>query len=148
MFSAFNMLNNILNNIFFLCISIIIDVGLIRFTKQNLERKRRLFAEEDKLKQAIMLKENVTKLIITNGLLYFVSHMPEFAVTILLLVFEKKLGVSCQYHFMCSEFIEIAQTFNFFSMGFQFFVFKHFDKNFQKSLENIRIQLFKKKENK
>ena len=85
MFSALNMINNMLNNMLFLFISVIIDVGLIRFTKQNLARKRRLCAENDIVKHAIMLKEKITKLIITNGLLYFLSHMSEFADSILLL---------------------------------------------------------------
>ena len=47
LFTALNMINNIFNNMLFLFISVVIDVGLIRFTNQNLDRKKRLFASGD-----------------------------------------------------------------------------------------------------
>ena len=68
--------------------------------------------------------------------------MPEFTVTILLLVYGPTLGFSCMYNVSCMESIDIAQAFNIVSMGFQFFVFKRFDKNFCKSLENILENAF------
>ena len=147
LFSVINMFNNILNNMLFLSISILIDVSLIGFTKQNLERKRLLFAggeNQREVNQAIKLKEKITKLIITNGLLYFVSHMPDFVVTLFFLVLEKKLKYTCQTRYSCLEMIDIVKSFNLISMVFQFFVFKHFDKNFRNSLNNLR----KKKEKK
>ena len=45
-FTSLNMINNILNNIVLFCIGICIDVGLIRFTNQNLKRTKKLFAQE------------------------------------------------------------------------------------------------------
>ena len=42
LFAIFNMINIILNNILFFFVSIIIDIGLIRFAKQNLKIKLNL----------------------------------------------------------------------------------------------------------
>ena len=139
MFTAFNMINTILNNMAFLFISIIIDVCLIQSMKQFVARKRRLFAnvETNELNQAIKLQEKVTRMIIYNSLLFVVSHLPEFAISTLMLAFEKKMGFTCQFDIMCEEFIPIGQVFNFFSISFQILVFKRFDKNFRKSLNNI-----------
>ena len=139
MFTTFNMINTILNNMVFLFVSILIDLGLVRSMTKNVARKRRLFAGMDtnELNQAIKLKEKVTKMIITNGVLYVVSHLPEFALATLLLAVEKKLGATCQYDFKCGQFIDVAQVTNFFSMSFQILVFKRFDKNFRMNLNII-----------
>ena len=134
----------ILNNIVFFFISICIDIGLIRFTNQNLERKRKLFTADESLVlvQAISLKDKVNKMIITNGILYFLSHVSEFVLTILLLIFEKKISNYCLHLFSCVEIIEMAQTFNLWSISLQFFVFKHFDKNFNESVQIYFKKLF------
>ena len=123
----------------FLFISVCIDVGLIRFSNQNIERKKRLFADGNAqdMDRAIKLKEKINKMIITNGLLFFVSHLPEFAMTVLLLAFEKQFANSCSENVSCIEMIDVAQAFNFVAMSLQILVLKHFDKNFRKSLENI-----------
>ena len=76
-------------------------------------------------------------MIVTNGLLYFVSHAPEFTMTLILLILDKYLANSCLEDVSCVELIDIAQVFNFMSMGFQILVFKHFDKNFRSSLSNV-----------
>ena len=139
MFNTLTMVNNILNNMVFFFISIIIDVGLIRFTNQNLTLKRKLFTSADSpaLVQAVKMKEHINRMVITNGLLYFVSHVPEFVVILLLLVYKKSMSIYCASYFSCIEFVEIAQVFNFCSIGLQFFVFKHFDKNFRECLGKL-----------
>ena len=153
LFTALNLINTISNDILFFFISIFIDLGLIRFTNQNLERKKRIFAggdmhELNQLNQAIKLKEKVNKMIITNGLLYFLSHVPDLAITIVVLVLDKQLINSCMGEMSCVELIDIAQVFNFFPMSLQIFVFNHFDRNFRNSLDNVldRMLLKCKKE--
>ena len=138
-FTVFNMINIILNNVLFFFISIVIDIGLIRFAKQNLERKLNIssLGELHGVNQAKNLKEKVTKMIIVNGLLFFVSHVPEFVVTLVMLALHNQLAYKCMNEISCLEMIDIAQTFNFLSMGLQLLVFKHFDKNFNKSLEDL-----------
>ena len=146
LFTALNLINNVMNNVFFLVFSMLIDVGLVRFTNANLARKRRLFTKVNyiqDLNQAHKLKEKVTKMIITNGLLYFVSHVPEFTVTILMLVFEKQIWYSCIDKMQCTELIEITQTFNLISMSCQIFVFTNFDKNIGKSVVIAREKMQK-----
>ena len=144
LFAALNVINNILNNICFMFISILIDVGLVRFTNQNLVRKRRLFVgrEAHDVNQAIKLKEKVNKMVIANGLLYFVSHAPEFTTTIFLLAFNKQLSIYCADKFSCVELVDTAQVFNLLSMGFQILIFKHFNTNFDKSLDNVLSKTF------
>ena len=140
LFTSLNMINVICNNILFFFVSILIDASLIRFTNQNVERKKRLFAGGDNmrdLKQAIRIKEKVNKMIVTNGLLYFVSHVPEFALTLVVLALNTQLADSCMHDMSCVELFDIAQVFNLFSMSLQIFVFKHFDRNFRNSLNNV-----------
>ena len=139
LFNILNMANNILNNMVFFFVSILIDVGLIRFTKKNLARKRTFYSKEDApgLVQAVKFKEKINRMVITNGILYFVSHAPEFVVILLLLVYKNGLSYYCTNYFSCNEFVEMAQAFNFFSIGFQFFVFKNFDKHFRECLHHM-----------
>ena len=144
LFNGLTMVNTILNNMVFFFISIIIDAGLIRFTNQNLAHKRTLFPSEHSpgLLEALKFKKKVNRMIIINGMLYFVSHAPEFVVTLLLLVYKNSLSIYCTTIFSFIEFVEIAQVFNFWSIGLQFFVFKHFDTNFQKCLDHMLGRLF------
>ena len=144
LFNTLTIINSILHNIVFLVISVFIDIGLIRFTNLNLQRKRALFASQEvspALAQAKKLKVIVNKMIVTNGLLYFVSHAPEFVTTVLLFIFGKHLSELCMTVFSCVELNEMAQVFNFVSLSLQFFVFTYFDKNFRLSLRNLTHRL-------
>ena len=86
MFKVFNMINIILNNVLFIFVSIIIDLGLIRYENQNLKKKLYLLSlgEIHDVNHAKMLKVKVTRMIIVKGLLFLVSHAPEFVVTLCL----------------------------------------------------------------
>ena len=138
-FKILNMINNVLNNVVFFFISIFIDVGLIQFTNENLAHKRRLFdnVESHAVKKAIKLKEKVNMMIITNGLLYFVSHVPEFIMFLFMTIYGQDLLFYCTQFVSCVDLVEISQPFNFLSIGLQFFVFLRFDKNFSHSLRNL-----------
>ena len=142
LFAVLNMANNILNNIVFVFVSVCIDVGLVRFTNENIKRKKIMFPAlchmvSPSLDHALNLKEKVNKMIITNGLLYFVSHAPEFVVNVLLLVFNRRVAQHCFNRFSCVELLEMARVFNFWSISLQFFVFLHFDTNFKHSIQVI-----------
>ena len=138
LFTIFNLINNVLNNIVFFVISIFIDICLIRFAQKILASKRQLFATNDiEISKAENLKEKVVQLTIVNGLLYFLSHVPDFVVTVLILVYRRTFEAICFNLFSCVEIIEIAQAFNFCSISFQFFVFVKFDRFFMQSLINI-----------
>ena len=130
-FWALNLINNFLNNISFLILSLIIDLFLLRYSFKVIKEKRTLHCPH--LKDAKELKAKLNKMVITNGILFFISHIPESIVTILLLIFKTNLLDFCFYFFSCFELIEMAQTFHFISIGFQFFIFLKFDCNFKQS---------------
>ena len=140
LFTILNVSNAVLNNVVFFFISIFIDLGLIRFMRQNIRHKKSMLVNTNNiiLTHALNLKEKVNKMIITNGLLYFVSHVPEFVVTILFIVYNRMLSRYCVYVLSCVELIEMAQSLNFFSVSLQFFVFWVFDTNFRQMLRISR----------
>jgi hypothetical protein len=135
LFWSFNLVNNFLNNILFLFLSLVIDVLMIRFSSKILKEKRALNSPH--LNEAIEFKARLNKMIITNASLFFISHIPEFVVTLLLIIFKKTLFEFCSSDFSCFELIEVAQTFHFISIGFQFFIFLKFDRNFLNSFRDI-----------
>ena len=107
----------------------------------NLKHKRSLLSSVENsipLKHVIQLKEKANMLILSNGLLLFVSHVPEFGVTLFLLVYVNEMSEYCLNFLSCNELIiEMAHSFNFFTVAFQFFIYKKFDKNFSESFSNL-----------
>ena len=137
LFDSLNIAYNVLNNVAFVVINIFIDILMIRFTNQNLKRKRNMSRDDHACTDAVMLKAKVKKMVIVNGSLYFLAHIPEFTVTLLLIIFDKKLFEFCYVYFSCNELIEISEGLSFFSIIFQLFIFLKFDKNFRESFEDI-----------
>jgi hypothetical protein len=135
LFWSFNMINNALNNVLFLLLSIFIDISMIRYSNKVIKEKRTM--NSPTLNEAIQLKTKLNKMILTNGTLFFISHIPEFVVTLLLIVFKKPLFEFCFRYFSCLEVAEMGQTFHFISIGFQFFIFYKFDSNFFASFLDI-----------
>ena len=103
----------------------------------NLQRKKRITTDQNKLKDAVKLKEKVNKMIIANGVLYFFSHIPQFIFTLVFFVLKKRVSTFCFFYFQCNDFLEILRTFNFVFISFHFFIFKKFDKNIRDSYEDI-----------
>ena len=145
LFPILNIVNNVLNNVLFLFLSIFIDVSMIRFTNKNLAHKKQINADLKHIKEAQMLKAKVNKMIIVNGLLYFVSHVPEFICTLALIVLKRELTDFCYFVYSCFKLLENMQTLNFLSISLQLFVFLYFDTNVKESFHNLIQRLFKKK---
>ena len=82
-------------------------------------------------------KKKINQMVIVNGVVFLVSHMPEFVVTILLLVFRKNLFFMCSYVFSCDLIIQEAEFFNSISIVCTFYVLLVFDRNFKESFYNI-----------
>ena len=141
LFSLFNLVNNLLNNVIFLVFSILIDASLIKFSNENLKRKLEMSLDEAHVLEAIKLKKKINKMIVTNGTLYFFSHIPEFLTTIFLIIFSKRLAHFCYVYISCLELSELAESFNFLSIASQIFVFLKFDKNFKESFDNLISKL-------
>ena len=141
-FPILNVINNVLNNILFLFISVVIDICLIRFANQSFEHKTELFHDKKHLEEALNHKKKIKKLIITNGFLFFISHILEFVVTLLLIIFKEKLKRFCFTYFSCTDIIEIFETFSLIGICLQFFVYKHFDHNFTRSFKDLKWKFF------
>ena len=135
LFPILEMINNILNNIVFVFVSLLIDLFLFRFAGQTLSRKKKLSSDAAHLDEAIKYRDHINWLVLLNSLMYFCSHVPEFVTQILLLVFKKRLTDFCYFYFSCSKILEISQPFNLVSISLSFFVFKKFDKHFEQSLD-------------
>ncbi len=144
-FPILNLINNILNNIIFLILNVIIDILLIRFANKNYKHKKELFHDKKHVKDALEHKKKIRKLLITNGFLYFFSHMPQFLSTVIIIVFSNELTLFCFKYFSCTNILEIFETFSFISICLQFFVFKNFDHNFIVSFEDLKGRYFFRK---
>jgi len=132
LFKWLNLINNILNNFIFLFISIFVDISMIRYSNELIKKKKILNSPH--LAEAIQYKAKLSKMIITNGTLYFFSHFPEFIVTLVFYFHKSAEFINfCYGIFDCTILIEMAQVFHFISIAFQFFIFLIFDHNFKSS---------------
>ena len=132
-FPILNLINSVLNNIVYLCVSVFIDILLIHFTKTNLKHKIHLTNDVKILNEAIKFKAKINKMIILNGMLYAVSHVPQFVVTVAFFVLQKKLNGFCYFYLQCDDFLELCQTFSLVAISFSFFIYKRFDNNIRAS---------------
>ena len=142
--AALSVLNSTFNNILFFFVNVCVDIGLVRFSTRNLARKRELCMGNENdphLSAAIKLKERINNMVVTNGVIYIISHFPEFVTTILMFVYEAKLRYYCGFVFSCISLFEMVEAFNFFSICLEFFIFKRFDHNFQSSWHNLLTRL-------
>ena len=108
---------------------------MIRYSNKVIEKKKAMNSPH--LADAIQYKNKLNKMIITNGTLYFFAHIPEFVVTLILLFCKSYDFIGFCYIYDCNHLIEMAQTFHFISIGFQFFIFLIFDRNFKNSICDI-----------
>ena len=138
LFSFLRIFNNVINNILFFFLTLIIDILLISFVGKNLVKKKALIIDKKKIKEAVKLKENVNKMVIRNGFLFIVSHFPEFVTTIFLTISRKTIASVCLSSLSCGEIIEITQITNFISIVFQIFIFLKFDRNFAESFNDLK----------
>jgi hypothetical protein len=145
LFTVFNLINKFLQNILFFFVSIIIDLNLMHLSNENLKSKKKVFpANEAHIDEALRFREKINKMILVNGFFYFLSHFPEFLITVLLIVFRQKLEYYCFTLFSCVDLIEMAQSLNFVLIFLQFFLFKKFDRNFSNSFQHLWERAFSK----
>ena len=144
--SILNLINNILNHIVFFIVSIIIDIFLLRFTHAEVKRKKQSNFDERIINDTIKMKTKVNRMVLSNGILYFLSHAPEFSIDIFLMVGKKRLDSFCKFEFNCESIREITEAFIMLSMSMQMFVFLKFDKNFKSMFGKVILQkIFPKK---
>jgi hypothetical protein len=111
---------------------------LFKNSKQNLENKKKLLSDVKKIGIAIKLKNKMNKMVLINGIVFFIAYFPEFITNIILIVFDKKINEFCYQYISCNELNEFAQFFNFISIGLQFFILKKFNKNFDRDFTTFK----------
>ena len=87
-------------------------------------------------------KKSLNHMILLNSFIYIFSHLPEFVMTLLLIIYSKKILNFCKNEFSCDLLNEEAEVFGLISIVCQFYVFKIFDKHFRRSIEEIKSNIY------
>jgi hypothetical protein len=141
LFKTLKLINSFINNILFFFITILFDVLLIINLKELVEN-RKIMVENLNETEEEKKKKKLTKMVIINNIIYFFSHMPEFLLTIILIVFQQKLdNIICHTDFKCDKMNEFTQVFIFISINSQLFINSNFNKVFNDSYRNIILKL-------
>jgi len=128
-----NVISNTLNNVLFFVLNIVVDLLLLGYLKNLIKKKGETFhanENEANLKKAKKAKKKFTKFLLFDGLLYLLTHVFAFSVTIWLLAYKKQLSEFCYGYFSCADIVDIAQALEIIFICSQFFVLKKFDHNF------------------
>ena len=143
MFNAFKMVNNIINGVLFVLLNIIIDLFLLREFKKNLKSKSKMEFNKSKAEEYRIKMKRLTKMVIINGLIYFLSNIIEFLVTIMLISFSRLISHFCNEKFSCDLFKEEAEFFILFWMISNFFILNHFNISFNNSYQDLKSKIHK-----
>jgi hypothetical protein len=146
-FNSFKILNRFLNDILSVILNVIIDFCLFKNFNLHLKEKvaltrRNIYLDLDFHKDIKKKKKNLNRMILLNGFIYILSHIPEFLSSILLIVFSKKISHFCFVRLSCDLVNEEMAIFSLISIVTQFYIFLMFDKNFRKSFIEIKARLF------
>jgi hypothetical protein len=147
-FQIMNVIANTLNNIVFFLLNIVVDLLLLGYLKYLIKKKGEHFQaneNEANLKRAKKAKKKFTKFLLFDGLLYLLTHVFAFSVTIWLLAYKKQLSEFCYGYFSCPDIVDMAQTLEIFFICSQFFVLKKFDCNFSFEFNVLVKRIFPKK---
>ena len=142
LFSLFKIVNRLLNDILFVFLNVCVDLILIKKFKYYLDKKLIHVVDIDHHKQIEKSKKNVNRMIFWNSLIYVGSHLPEFASTLALIVFARKIANFCSNNLSCDLINEEAEFFSLISMVCQFFIFKIYDKNFKSSFFDLKSRIW------
>ena len=139
-FNIMRIVSSFINDVLFFLITIIFDIFLINGINLFIKRKKNLienFVEDEDAKK----RNKLSKMIIINNIIYLISHLPEFLLTISLIIFPDQIYFLCTKNFKCENFNELAQVFIFISIISQLSLNKSFNKIFCESYENIFLKL-------
>ena len=130
-------MNQSFNGILFLTLSLIIDIYLVYTFRDEMRQKSLLEFNKAKSEEFKKKIEKVTKMVLINSFVYFVSHAPIFVTTILLIAYAKRMAIFCTERMSCDLINEEAQFFCLISISFQFFIFFKCNKNFRESFDEL-----------
>ena len=141
-FSTFKLIETIINDVLIFVLNLVIDIFLYSTYSKEIEHKKKLSStnrEELDKKQ-----KDLCKMIILNGVLYFVSHFPEFLTTLLLNLFpNNKIYNFCSFKFECDIIIENVEVFSLISITCQFYILLRFNCLFKSSFTERKEKFVK-----
>jgi hypothetical protein len=143
LFKIFKLVNQSLNGVIFLTLSLLIDISLIYLFDKKMKNKIKLESNKEKCEEFKKKKEKVAKMILINSVFYFIAHAPIFVTTLLLIVYSKRMANFCTEKISCDLIIEEAEVFILVSMILNFFIFLCFNKNFRDSFHDVKNRFYK-----
>jgi len=145
-FDSLKIVNNSFNDILFFVFNIALDLFMLKYFNQAIDHKISLRKSNADNTDLLNKKKKVNRLVVLNGVLFFISHMPEFIIAILLLSFRDKITHFCSNQIPCDLLNEEAQFFNLISIMCTFYLLLIFDRNFKESFHS-RVEQLKAKLN-
>ena len=139
-FKTLKLINSFINNILFFFVTILFDVLLMK-NLNDLIAKKKSMVENFKENEEEKKKKKLSKMVFIGNIIYLFSHMPEFLLTILFIIFEEKLYNICYMDLKCDKIYEQTQVFIFISISSQFYINKNFNKVFKESYRNIVLKI-------
>ena len=138
LFNSFKISNHFLNDILCVFVNLMVDLILMKKFKKHLKNKSIHIVDTDQRMNIQKRKKNLNRMVLVNSFIYILSHLPEFATTLMLIVFSKKISRFCDTNLSCDLINEEAEVFCLISIVFQFFIFRFYDKNFKASFLEIK----------
>jgi hypothetical protein len=150
LFRALKLINDIIKNILTYLLIILIDLILIKNIRNDLKNKIKVSQSKKVIDTAIDSLNSVNRMVLINSVLFFFAYSPEFFTNIILIAFNNYLYLFCTGYISCNDFNELVAVFNFFSISFQFFIFKRFNKLFKENyndfLQSLKIKKLNQKQ--
>jgi hypothetical protein len=141
LYDALKIVNNSFNDILMFIFNIALDLFMLKYFNQVIDHKISLRNPNADNTDLLNKKKKVNRLVILNGFLFFISHMPEFIIAILLLSFREKITHFCTHQIPCDLLNEEAQFFNLISIMCTFYLLLIFERNFEESFHSKMKQL-------
>ena len=142
LFSVFKIIDRSVNDIAFFVFNVALDVALFKKFKEKINKKKKILSGSH-AKEMAKKTDNLTKMIIINSMVNFVSLFLPFVSAVSLIAFAKRLEMFCTWKVSCDLINENFQFFSTLPVVLQFFIFcRRFNANFKASLRQIFPKLF------
>jgi hypothetical protein len=139
-FYILQMVNNIFNDIIFFLFTIGVDAALILNLRKVIKKKKEIINNFKEKEEAKKLK-HLKKMLIINGIMFILSHLPEMLIRSLLFFSNDRLIDFCLVDFRCDKLNEFGDFFNYFTIISQLFINLKFNKLCNESYQNLKIKL-------
>lgn len=138
LFDALKIINDTFNGIILFSLNILIDAFLLKYFNQEMKQKISIRSQNADNADLLGKSKKVKRLVIANGVLFFVSHLPDFVISILRLSFRQAIANFCTYHISCDLINEEGNFFNSLSIVLTFYLLLLFDRNFKESFDHLK----------